>query len=145
MNVEDKIKAIEEAEKKATEAPWEWQDGFTSIDDKYADCRLLAGEVEIIPIRVDHHESIWDIDPDDIGSDAIRPLDGDRNLIAILRNNARAMLRLLRAYRAEIDTHRRFRVEQAVIRGFTSVPLADIDRQCWEATDAAEATFVGEA
>jgi hypothetical protein len=59
-----------------TPEPWHWKDGFSDIpsDDredngfpKYADCRLVsAGGSDIIPIRVDHRDSIWDISEDEV-------------------------------------------------------------------------------
>ena len=65
---------------KHTPGPWHWkEDGWTAADaggslyfsdgegnqliDKYMGLQLMAGEKEIIPIRIDHWQVIYDGDP----------------------------------------------------------------------------------
>lgn len=72
-----------------TPGPWKWGDGFAEIADpsdtyddtklpKYADCSLVDPHGrDIIPIRIDHGQPIWDIETDDV-----RPNAADRALIA---------------------------------------------------------------
>lgn len=73
---------------KHSPAPWTWQDGFVDIRDKYADCRLLAADgSEVLPIRMDHHDPIWDVDPGitddgDESEPVIKPSPEDRALLA---------------------------------------------------------------
>lgn len=54
-----------------TPGPWKWGDAYEQYErepwgnkdydgPKYADMRLVAGNTEILPIRIDHHEIIWD-------------------------------------------------------------------------------------
>lgn len=90
MNI-DQLKALEA---KATKGPWVWGNGWddpilASEDSdergsKYADCRLLGPDgAEVIPIRVDHYEPIWDTT-----ERCEQPTRDDRALIAALRNAA---------------------------------------------------------
>lgn len=47
--------------------PWRWGDGYALSGVKYADCQLYDRHHNaIIPIRVDHHEPIWDVQANDL-------------------------------------------------------------------------------
>lgn len=63
---------------KHSPAPWRWGDGFSNLEDKYADCQLYDNNsIPIIETRIDHHTPIWDTD------EAIsKPSAADRALIA---------------------------------------------------------------
>lgn len=64
-----------------TPGPWYWGDDWSSFDgeiEKYMDFQLYgAGGVEIIPIRVDHRDFMWDTPAPDL-----HPRKFDRALIA---------------------------------------------------------------
>lgn len=78
---------------KVTPWPWNWGDGYDtdqdctfSEGDKYADYRLMGqSDSEVIPIRVDHYEPIWDTKEPDEG---ISPKAEDRALIALAPDHA---------------------------------------------------------
>lgn len=71
-----------------TPGPWKWGKDWTKkafgnpdnecSGEKYADLRLMAGDVEVIPIRIDHYEVM--IDHDGTPEGTIRK--ADRRLIA---------------------------------------------------------------
>ena len=65
-----------------TPGPWHWGKGFSDINQMYAECQLFGGPVHsvIIPIRIDHHEPVWDIDQEQPGT--VFPSAADRALIA---------------------------------------------------------------
>jgi len=72
-----------------TPGPWEWGDGYSDPTEKYADCRLVghSGQVDVIPIRGDHYQPIWDTwwpDQDEEDEGIIEPREPDRKAIAAL-------------------------------------------------------------
>jgi len=72
---------------KGTPGPWYWGDGFSETQEKYADCQLYGAEDEVvIPIRIDHHEPIWDVNDGycdgELSEPEIFPNEYDRALIA---------------------------------------------------------------
>lgn len=93
---EELIERTFELDVQATPGPWYWGDGFdlrvgpccadedeSGGSNKYLDCCLQSKDKDVIPIRVDHHEPIWDCD--EYLSD---PSPEDRNLIAEYRTLA---------------------------------------------------------
>lgn len=99
----------------ATPGEWAWGDGFTVLphdedgrdpEAKYADCQLINDEgLVVIPIRLDHYEPIWDIDPHDEG--AIQPSPEDRAFIAHARTGYPQCLAALKLAVAALEDEAR--------------------------------------
>lgn len=79
----------------ASPLPWKWADGWDGDDlpasneefsgGKYVDCQLSDAEGhDVIPLRIDHYERIWDTSAED----GLRPCDEDRAYIEWACNNA---------------------------------------------------------
>lgn len=107
------LSAIEARLKAATPAPWAWGDDWATLErpsdnefggDKYAELSLIGNEgQEIIPLRVDHYEAIWDCrDPRN------EPSAADRDIIAHAPSDLAALLELVRELQRRIcpDVHR---------------------------------------
>ena len=83
----------------ATKRPWRWNDGYEAMSDKYADCQLVDADGDaVIPIRIDHHEAIWDTehptsdDEDNPREYDVRPTAEDRELIVAAVNALPSLL-----------------------------------------------------
>jgi len=83
---ESELAAVRKAAKGHTPGPWHWGDGWDKPHtvgedgdcEKYMSMQLLGfNDAEIIPIRIDHREPIWDVD-----ESCDQPHDADRALIA---------------------------------------------------------------
>lgn len=86
----EKLKALEA---RASAGPWVWN--WSNEMSKYVDCRLMGKHGEIIPIRIDHYEPIWDIDTSEMG--AADPAKEDREAIVAFRNSMKPLLAVAEA------------------------------------------------
>ena len=105
MTLTELADKMEKLHAEASPPPWYWGNGYNADlkaneEDgqavKYADCQLFSGtgldsDVEVIPIRVDHYQPIWDIPWDNA-----TPHKADRDLISESRNALPLLVAALR-------------------------------------------------
>lgn len=95
-----KIEELKALEAKASAGPWVWN--WSDEMSKYVDCRLMGKHGEVIPIRVDHHEPIWDVDNTE-GLVHVEPTKNDRDAIVGFRNSMKALLAIAEAAKRKRD------------------------------------------
>lgn len=98
--------------KAATPGPWYWGEDWDRLDyqgpegggDKYADLQLRGpNQHEVIPIRIDHYEPIWDC-----GNPNDGPTAADRALIAHAPEDIAALLKECEALRTALRPRQTF-------------------------------------
>lgn len=96
----DILTELEGLELQAAPAPWKWLDGWDAlpedfvdgIEEKYLECELVANDkTDVLPIRVDHHEFVYDTATNTAQDKA------NRALIVAMRNHFKAPIEVAKA------------------------------------------------